>query len=161
MSMDLIAIGALILVGILLLVLEFLVIPGSTIVGVLGGLLVIGGIVLSYIWFDVKIGNTTLLLSMAAVGIAIYFVLKSETWNKMALNTTIDSKISVNSSLSGIKEGLEGKTISRLAPMGTILINDQIIEAKTEGLFIDPEIEIIIERIENNSIYVKPKNTSL
>jgi membrane-bound ClpP family serine protease len=159
--MDLIAIGALILVGILLLLLEFLVIPGTTIAGVIGGLLIIIGVVLSYIWFDTKTGNTTLILTLCAVGISIYFVLKSDTWNIMSLNTTIDSKAYVNEGINVFEPGDEGKTVSRLAPMGTIMIKDQIIEVKTDGLFIDPNVDVIIERIENNSIYVKPKNTSV
>lgn len=156
--MNLIGIILLVLVGILLIVLEFLVIPGTTIAGIGGVLCLAGGVVMAYSAYGATIGHITLLVTGVAVVYAIFYSLKSDTWKKASLFAKIDGKSGVNVNEEQVSAGDVGKSISRLAPVGTVLINGQFYEARTENIFIDPETELIVEKIdENNKIVVKPK----
>ena len=155
--MTIIAIILLILIGIILILLEFLVVPGTTIAGI-GGLLLMGsGVYLSYTTYGTQIGHYTLLGTFLFIIISFYFSLKTKTWKKMMLNSKIDSKID-NISGKDIKPGDFGKTITRLAPIGKAVVNDSYYEAKSIDKFIDENTDIKVIKIVGNQIIVKLKN---
>jgi membrane-bound ClpP family serine protease len=72
------------------------------------------------------------------------------------LKSTIDGKTNIINK-ERVKKGDQGITITRLAPMGRVLINDENVEAKSEQ-FIDQNVEIEVEKILDNKIIVKLKN---
>jgi membrane-bound ClpP family serine protease len=53
---------------------------------------------------------------------------------------------------------MEGKAVSRLAPIGKALIEDRLYEVRSDGSYIDSNSEIIVTRIEGNKIFVEIKN---
>lgn len=145
----------LILVGLVLIFAEILLIPGVGIAGVLG-LLSMGG---SCFYAFHELGTTTGIIVTAVnavliVGLTIW-VLRAKTWKKFTLNTNIDSKAF---SLEGAKIAIgdRGKTITRLAPMGTVRFGEDTYEAKALEGMIDPGTEVEIVLIEDNKIYVEP-----
>jgi len=71
----------------------------------------------------------------------------------MALKSTIDGKMDQLEGMN-INEGDTGITISRLAPSGKAMLNNNIIEVHTYGEFIDQEKEITVISIKNNKIIV-------
>ena len=75
------AIILLILLGILLLLIEFLIIPGVTIAGIGGFILIAGGIFSAYHFHDVKFGNITVASTVLVIIIIFFFALRSRTWN--------------------------------------------------------------------------------
>ncbi len=147
----------LIILGILLIFLEFFVVPGVTVAGIGGLILLILGIYFSYSNYGVSTGNTLLLATFGIVGLVFYIAYRTGAWEKITLSTQVKSKSKQDVSLN-VKIGDIGKTISRLAPMGTVMINNNLFEASSKGLFIDENTEIEIIRIKNNKIIVKPKN---
>ncbi|HHT52525.1 MAG: NfeD family protein [Bacteroidales bacterium] len=144
----------LIVLGVLALMLEVLVLPGG-IVGIIGALFVIAGVVLSYVHFGLWAGNITLLITAVFIIGTVILFLRSKTWKKMALTTEIDSKVNVLP--SELKVGMEGVTISRLAPGGKALFGDQEVEVFSNLGFIDQNQEIVIFQIDENKIIVKLK----
>lgn len=60
-----------------------------------------------------------------------------------------------------IKVGDTGVTITRLAPIGKIKINDIVVEGKSTGQLIDQQTEIEVIKILKNQIIVKSKNELL
>ncbi|MBQ2965481.1 MAG: serine protease [Bacteroidales bacterium] len=145
----------LILVGLVLIFAEILLIPGVGIAGVLG-LLSMGG---SCFYAFHELGTTTGIIVTAVnavliVGLTIW-VLRAKTWKKFTLDTNIDSKAF---SLEGAKIAIgdRGKTITRLAPMGTVRFGEDTYEAKALEGMIDPGTEVEIVLIEDNKIYVEP-----
>ncbi len=94
---------------------------------------------------------------ISAIGIiaVTLFFLRVDTWKPFMLNTAIKSK--VNETPNSIKIGMEGKTISRLAPIGKARFNNEIIEVSSRQNFIDENQDVIITDIENNKIIVKIK----
>ncbi len=145
----------LIVLGLVLLLIEFAVIPGVTIAGI-GGFLLLGGSV--YIAFS-ELGTIPGFITLAAVLIAspilIFYFFKSRTGKKMILNKNIEGKVELIN-LEKLAVGNTGKTIGRLAPMGKIKVNGEIVEAQSTGIFIDHNSEIKIIKIESSKIIVEP-----
>lgn len=155
--MSIFAIILLILLGLVLLLIEFAVIPGVTIAGI-GGFLLLGASV--YIAFS-ELGNTagfiTLLVVLIVAPAMIYYFFKSRTGKKMILEKNIDGKVEfVNS--QKIAVGDTGKSIGRLAPTGKARVNGEVVEAQSTGAFIDHNTEIRVLKIISNRIIVEPVN---
>ncbi len=144
----------LIVVGMLFLLLEILVIPGSTVVGVVGFILIAIGVWQSYAVYGTPSGHYVLagvlVLTVTLLGLS----LRSKTWSRVMLRAEVDSRANVIEK-NTVKVGDRGVTVSRLAPSGKILINDRYYEAKTVGEFIDQQTEVKVIKIEHNQIFVQ------
>lgn len=146
----------LVFLGLLLLLLEVLIIPGITIAGI-GGILLIGGSVwVAFDSYGITGGIVTITVSAVLLIIVFIIALRSKTWKKLALNTNIESAIE---SFAGQvpKVGEEGTTISRLAPMGKVQINNFEYEARSQNSYIDENSEITVIAVESNKVIVKLK----
>jgi len=148
----------LILLGILLFMIEFLLIPGITVAGIGGAILMIGGVILGYHHHGMQVGNMILLGTVVFSILTLYFVLKSRTWKKIMLDSKIDSKVNLlERNETMIKEGQEGVSVTRLNPMGKVLINGEYYEASCQNQFLDEQTPIVIIKISDNKIIVEPK----
>lgn len=157
MSVTLIII--LILLGIVLFLIEFLLVPGITVAGIGGAILMIGGVVLGYYFHGAATGNLILLTTTVLSVLTIYFVLKSRTWKKVMLDTKIDGKVNLLDRDSGkINVGDTGVTITRLNPMGKIKVNGEYYEAQAVNQLIDEKIPIVVTKISGNKIIVELNN---
>jgi len=146
-----------IIIGLLFLLLEILVVPGTTIVGVAGALLMIFGVYSSYNHYGAAAGTYTLAGTIVFTISALVLALKSNTWKKAMLNSEINSRVNLIEEES-IKAGDEGIAISRLNPMGKALINNEYYEVTSKDNLIDQNSEIIVTKVEGNKIIVKLKN---
>lgn len=150
------AIIFLILLGLLLIWLEVLVIPGTTISGI-GGIILMGaGIYMAFNQHGNITGLWVLISSLGLLIISIVVFLKSNTWKKLSLNTNVDASVD-HFEENSIKPGDEGKTITRLAPSGKIRIGDQDVEAESLDGYIDPGIDIIVTEVLKYKVFVKLK----
>lgn len=149
----------LILIGILLLVLEILILPGF-IAGVIGGIFLLVSIVWMYKAHGDTAGHITAASTMVVTFLAIYGSLKSRAWKRYGLNDTIDGRVNDVGKLN-INEGDEGRTISALRPSGTILLNDIKVEAQTNGELVDVGTKVIVTKVLPNKVIVKIKITDL
>ena len=145
----------LILLGLVLIFAEIMLIPGVGVAGILG-LLSMGG---SCFYAFNQMGNPTGAIVTAVnaallVALSIW-VLRAKTWRKFTLNTNIDSK-AIDMTGESLAIGDSGKTVTRLAPMGTAVIRDRAYEVKALEGMIDPGVNVEIILIEDNKIYVKP-----
>ncbi|MDD2437121.1 MAG: NfeD family protein [Massilibacteroides sp.] len=147
-------IAFLIIVAILLLLLEIFLLPGITVAGVGGFVFAVGGIIYAYT-VGQTIGNITLISSVLTFGIAFFWLLRSKSFNRVALNTNIDSRLTSSREL-GIETGDEGITLSRLAPIGKALIKGITVEAKSTGEFINEETPIKVVRVDGYNVLVEP-----
>lgn len=146
----------LLLAGLLFLILEILVFPGTSVVGIVGFILLIVAIWGAYTYQGTNYGHYTLIATFGLTFIALFFSLRSKTWKKFSLDHEIDGKVNLIDE-NAIKAGDTGTTVSRLAPMGNALINGEMYEVATNGDFIDQEKEIIVIKVEKNKIIVKLK----
>lgn len=147
---------ALIILGLFLLVVEFFMIPGITVAGIGGFLIIIYAIYSAYIDHGTSAGHLTLLFTAIASIATLVFSLRARTWKRVSLETSISSK-AVDELENEIQVGDEGITISRLAPMGKASIKGKTLEVSTIGELINPNTPIVVVHVETNKIIVKPK----
>lgn len=148
---------SLILGGIILLLLEVLVIPGTTVVGLAGAGLIGTGIFFTFADYGVLIGSLVLFATLVVSIVSVVMALRSKTWKRAALNAEIDGKVNViNAEL--IHVGDEGLTISRLNPVGKALFNGEYYEVVSKDNLIDPNTAVMVVKIEGNKIIVKQKS---
>jgi membrane-bound ClpP family serine protease len=155
--MSLFAIVIIIILGIFLLLVEFLIIPGFTIFGIGGFVFIILGIGSAYYFHNTQTGNITLISTVALSLGTIYFIFKKKTWQNLGLKANIESKHEPFET-DKIHPGDLGITITRLAPVGKAMVNDTICEAKSFSGFIDERTNIEVIKVLTTQIIVKPKN---
>lgn len=145
----------LILLGIGLLLVEILVVTGSIVTGVIGFALMVAGVYLSYDNHGIQTGNYVLLSTALAFVIIMYYALRASTWARVSLKTNIDSKVNVLN--TKIRVGTAGQSVTRMAPIGKILIDKQTYEARSINEYIDAHRPIEVVSITGNQIIVKLK----
>ena len=123
MIFEMLIIAFLMVVAIVLILLEIFMLPGITVAGVGGFLFAAGGLFYAYS-VSTPIGNVTLAVSSLVFAASFIWLLRSKSFNRVALKTDIDSKL-VSSRDLGIVPGDEGLTLSRLAPIGKARINGE------------------------------------
>jgi membrane-bound ClpP family serine protease len=144
----------LLLLGIFFLIVELFFIPGITLAGLAAVAAYTAAIYLAFTRIGVFSGTLTLIVALVLSGLAIWLFLRSRTLDKMALTTDIDSKIDPLKGLN-IEIGDTGFTVSRLAPMGKVKIGDSVIEAKTQGEFLDHNTEIVVIEVYSTNVLVE------
>jgi len=147
-----------IVLGIILFIIEFLLVPGITVAGIGGLVLTVLGVLKAFndfgtstgIWFMIG----TIVLSVFIIAIS----LRAKTWRRLMLNTNINSSVDTDLTEDQIKKGDTGKTITRLNPMGKIMVNDLVREAKSVEGYISQNSEVEVVSVEGTRIIVKPLN---
>lgn len=143
----------LILVGLVLIFAEILLIPGVGVAGILGLLSMGGSCFYAFYEFGNVTGYIVTAVNVVLIVALSIWVLRARTWKRMSLETSIDSK-AVETSVLAV--GDRGKTLTRLAPMGSARFGDFVVEVKAVEGMLDPNIEVEVVLIEDNRIYVKP-----
>ncbi|MEH0156081.1 NfeD family protein [Limibacter armeniacum] len=149
---ELITVFSLVGVGVILMIVEFFFIPGTTVAGILGFLSAVTGVYLGYDYFGDTTGHLILLGTGIATAIAFIWSFRSNTWNRFALKDQITSK--VNEDVVPLQVGDLGKTISALRPMGTAEFGGEIYEVRTQGRFLESGLPIRVERVESSKVFV-------
>ncbi len=155
--MSIFTIIILILLGLVLLLIEFAVIPGVTIAGIGGFLLLIASVYIAFSDLGTIPGFITLIVVLIVAPAMVYYFFKSRTGKKMILEKNIEGKVSLIDE-EKVKVGDTGKTIGRLAPMGKVKVNGEIAEAQSTGAFIDPHTSVRVIKIVSNKLIVEPIN---
>lgn len=152
--MSLLTISILIVLALVLIILEIFVVPGVTVFGV-GGFILLGvSIYYSFVDHGTSVGVIVALMTFLILILFLYTLSKRSVRKRIALNEKITAKVNI---IEGITEGDCGRTISRLAPSGKILVNDTIFEASSISEFIDEERDVEIVSVDHNKIIVKLK----
>ncbi|MEM6831414.1 MAG: NfeD family protein [Bacteroidota bacterium] len=146
-----------IIFGTFLIVAEVIFVPGTTIVGVLG--FIFGGyaVYLGYDYFGTATGSWILLGSLIVNVIALIIAFKGKSWERFSLKNTMKGTFNEDFKIDLII-GEKGQSISSLKPVGKALFKDQEIEVRSNGGYIDENVDIEIIRIESKKIFVQPVN---
>lgn len=153
--MDWFYVALLITIGLLLLVVEILFVPGTTFVGLLGFLLVIGGVVLSFRTFGNETGWLTLGAATVLSGLAVFFSFRSGLWRRFSLKS-VNTSIAVESQEGKVHVGDEGIALSSMRPVGKAEIGGVVLEVKTRGAYADAGTRIRVVQVAAAQIIVEP-----
>lgn len=148
---------SLLLIGLLLLVVEVIFIPGTTVVGILGVIFSITGVIISYRHFGDETGFYILLSTLVATGGALFYSFKSGTWERFSLKESNRGK--VNEGMTDkLSVGDEGISISALRPVGKAEFKNEIFEVKTLGAYVESQKKVRIIEISIQHVIVEPIN---
>lgn len=148
-------IAFLIIIGIVLLILEILILPGL-IAGIIGSVLIIIGIVLTYKNYGDFYGNLTLASTAVLTGASVWYAFKSKAWERFSLKEVSDGKVTRVDQLN-IKTGDAGVSLSVIRPAGTALFDTKKIEVHSRGEIIDSNKIIEVIEVLPNKLIVKEK----
>jgi len=162
------------LIGFLLLGFEAFVIPGFGIAGIAGLVIIAAGLVLSFQGFVIpdptfpwegKLLMKNLAMVMGSFMLAflislftIRFILPriSKIIKGPYLDTTLKNSHADSKQADKVSVGQTGVASTFLRPSGKIKIGNQKIDAISQGEFIEQGTRIIVDKIEQNHIIVKP-----
>lgn len=145
----------LILFGLLLFVAELVLLPGITVAAVGAFCCLVGAVTWAFVEGGITMGFITLGIVVALLVLLTILFLRPRTWNRFALKTNIDSQIQPVEIDKQVEVGVQGITLTRLAPMGKVQIDGQIFEAKSLDSYIDPRQVVIVIGYDNATLVVR------
>ncbi len=151
--MEILILIALILGGLVLLLVEVFLIPGTSIAGFASAACLLGANYYAFSVMGTQAGCITLVASLAGCVAATVWFMKSKTVDKLSLKKTLDYQIDPLEGLE-IKVGDRGVSVTRLALIGNAEINGHIIEVRSADGFIDEKTPIYVARISEGSVMV-------
>lgn len=154
--MEWLAVISLILVGIVLIIVEIIFVPGTTVVGILGFGMVVGGVVMSFNAFGSSTGYTVAGGTVIVTAVVLFWSLRTKPWKKLSLRNAIDSRVN-EGALDSLTVGEEGVAVSALRPSGKAEIGGKMYEVTTLGNFADAGTTVKVIRISSHQIVVEPK----
>jgi len=157
-------IGILMVAGFFLLFLEVFL-PGG-ILGVLGGLMLVGGVVMCFFYFDpsyaMGILLGTLIISVGLMIVSVKIFPHSPIGKRIILRMgekSADGFSAEDGSLAQLV-GLSGVTVSTLRPSGIADIGDKRIDVVTDGEYIDPGQRVTVVLVDGNRVVVERSSVS-
>jgi len=146
----------LIILGILLFVIEFLLVPGVTVAGIGGLILTVFGVYKAFNDYGATTGVWVLIGTLLLSVFVIAMSLRARTWDRLMLKTNIQGSVDSALTEEQIKVGDRGTTLTRLAPMGKVMVNELVREAKSIEGYVDEHKEIEVVSVQGTRINVKP-----
>jgi len=155
--MNIIIILFLIILGIVLLIIEITILPGITVAGLGGVLLFAYSIYLAFSNYGSLIGFLILAFILIVAPTIVVLLFKGKSGKKMVLKTVLHG-VANEINHEKVNIGDIGVTIGRLAPMGKIKVNNEVVEVRSTGTFVNPGEKVRIIQIEKSQITVEPLN---
>lgn len=154
MLLDWITVVLLIGIGLLLIVVELIFVPGTTVVGILGFILAAIGVWISYAALGTTIGHMVLSSTVLIGAVALVYSFRSDSWSRFALKERNSGHVNEEYQ-QALEVGQVGRTVSALRPQGNALFADSHFEVQTQGEFVAPNATVRIIRLQQNKIIVE------
>jgi membrane-bound ClpP family serine protease len=148
---------ALLVIGLGLVIVELVFIPGTTVVGLLGLIFTGTAVIISYNHFGSDVGFYVLMGTLVATLVALFYSFRTGAWTKFSLKSSNDGKVN-EGILDDLHIGDEGVTVSTLRPIGKAEFGSRVFEVKTLGNYIEQGQPVKITQIYSNQIVVEPIN---
>ena len=152
----------LLIAGLALLAAELVLIPGSTVVGILG----VGSILASiYLQFGNEfptVAGIGTIFSVIGMGLMLWLLPQSPVVKRMFLQTSLEGNLaSVGAAGTGTSSlmGRYGTALSDLRPAGTADLEGERIDVVSDGEFITRGSQLEVVRVEGRRIVVKSKSS--
>lgn len=150
----------LLLIGIICLFTEVFI-PGFGVFGITGIILTIISAVITVIFipFGIIIVVSEIILLSLLMLIVLNYIKKHQLYGKIILDETLNYEKKEMGDLEYFL-GKEGITKTPLKPFGNVDFNGVIIEAYSDGEYIQPHEKIKVINVHDNKIYVKRLNSN-
>lgn len=157
--MDWFIVVSLIAIGWVLLFIEIFIIPGITVLAVIGIIMMLSGIYFSFYHFGDTVGWITSIITFLLSVISLIAAMRSGFWKKLSLRQTNTARMN-EEELQKVKVGDEAIAVSRIAPSGKAQVGEDTIEVHSLEGYISENTTLEIVKISMNKIFVKPKTQS-
>jgi len=151
--MEILVLSTLLVIGLILLLIEILFIPGTTLVGIFGFLVSLAGLVFAFLNFEYSIALWITGFALIFNFAAVWYGFSSGIWKKFSLKST-QSGGAFDGRTDGLEVGMKGVAVSDIKPYGKASFNEIWVEVKSESGFIEVNTPVTITKIENNKISV-------
>jgi membrane-bound serine protease (ClpP class) len=146
----------LLVVGLALLAIEILVIPGFGAVGLLGIAAILGGCALAWFKLGPVYGVAAILAGIVAAGLMFWRFPRSRVGRAMVLRETQRGARAGDARLAELV-GREGRTLTPLRPAGAAEIGDATIDVVTDGVYVDAGAPVRVVKVEGARVVVEPR----
>lgn len=163
--------------GIILLAIEILIIPGFGVTGILGIIFIFSGLILSLLnnnWFDFReVEPSKVYVAIATVFISVILAFSLSLWGSAKIfgsrkgifkNMALTTVQNTGEGYVGVQMapvtliGKKGTAKTVLRPSGRVTIEDKDYDAMTEGAFISRGERVRVTRFEAGQVYVVAEN---
>lgn len=153
MVLDSVIILVLLSIAIVLLIIELFFLPGVSVAGFIS--LVFYGVTIYYAFAHMGslVGFITIAASLIFSLLVLWYFLRSRALDKMALQTNVDSTAPTKLE-ADIEVGDEGITLSRLNPVGRILIKGKDVEARAVR-YVEEATPVRVIRVDLTAVWVE------
>ena len=114
-----------------------------------------GAVYLAFDNFDTTTGLLVLGAVLVIIIISLIFALRAKTWKRISLSTEVDSKVTEVENL-GLVVGDQGVALTRLNPIGSVLVNEQKLEGRSQGPLIREKTLLEVIKVAHTYVVVKP-----
>lgn len=153
MTTALLAIGLMIL-GLALVAIEVLVIPGIGIIGFLGAIAMLGSSYVSVTEFQASQAAILIAAGMAGAGVMFWLFPRTKVAQAMILSTQTTGG-AANPELRLLMDR-EGTAMTPLRPSGAVKIDDKPIDVVSDGQYIDAGTRVRVILVEGARVVVEP-----
>ncbi|MBW2737204.1 MAG: hypothetical protein JRH20_32905 [Deltaproteobacteria bacterium] len=144
----------LLVVGLALLALEVIVLPGFGIMGVLGALSILGAGWIAFSQLSPMHGMVAMGAGIGLGGLMFWLLPKTRAAKGMVLHTEHHGH-AADPSLEELL-GEEGVALTPLRPAGSARINDRPVDVVTDGQYVEPGTNVRVTQVEGARVLVKP-----
>lgn len=142
------------LMGIILIFLEVFIIPGTTVFGIFGAVISVVAIIFAYKYLGTNAGHLSIIIGF--VVFMIFFFLGKNFMDKSNFSLHQELTGKVNLYEAKAKVGDTGIAHTDIKPNGKAIIDNEKIEVFSIGEYITKGEKIIVTKIEQNKIFIKP-----
>jgi membrane-bound ClpP family serine protease len=150
-----ISVISLIVVGLALVIAEIIFVPGTTLVGIVGFVLMAIGVSLGFKYFGGTAGWIIAGVTAVTSGVVLVYAFKANVWGRFSLKSTVEGKVN-EGSLNDIVAGIEGTALSALRPSGKAEFLRRTVEVRTLGAYVETGTKIRVTHIAANQVIVEP-----
>jgi len=154
---DWMSIVLLVIVGLILIYLELVFVPGTTVLGIIGLVLTGIGVAITFEKYGTQAGALVLVASLVTSIVALVWSFRKNSWNKYSLKTTNKAKVNANYT-DGLQIEMRGEATSDLKPIGKAEFNNKVYEVTSHGHLIESGEKIKIIKLTGNKIIVESIN---
>ncbi len=148
-------------IGVLLLFIEIVLLPGFGAAGIPGLVLIIAGIGLAWVQYGLRTGliyvSATVALTVPLAILGLWLFRRTRLGGSFILNIAANRADGFQAPPQELVNlvGKSGKSITPLRPAGTAMINDQRVDVVTLGDFIEAEVEVEVILVEGSRVVVR------
>jgi membrane-bound serine protease (ClpP class) len=145
---------ALFLIGLALVAIEVLIVPGFGAVGVLGGLSLLGAGALA--WF--KLGRTEGMVAIALAAGGLAFLFWYLPRSRAARSLVLEEVQQGSAAAPGLAAllGKEGHTLTPLRPSGSAEFDQLPVDVVADGVFVEAGVRVKVVQVEGMRVVVEP-----